>query len=141
MVACRLCETMSLLELFAISPLFTKVCLLNLLFCVLLLTNLILSFMYLSGVQSNPYGLKEGGSTAEMSAWTSAGLQPSTGYYPYDPTLAAYGWDKYFLHNSNNSADNRANWLPTLTHSWITYTMIKWIKLGHCSHSFLIQRI
>lgn len=27
-----------------------------------------------------------------MSAWTSAGLQPTTGYYPYDPTLAAYGW-------------------------------------------------
>lgn len=41
---------------------------------------------------SNPYGLKEGGSTADMSAWTSAGLQPSTGYYPYDPTLAAYGY-------------------------------------------------
>lgn len=39
--------------------------------------------------QSNPYALKEGG--GEMSAWTSAGLQPSGGYYPYDPTLAAYG--------------------------------------------------
>ncbi|KAH9627802.1 hypothetical protein HF086_000187 [Spodoptera exigua] len=38
---------------------------------------------------SNPYALKEGG--GEMSAWTSAGLQPSGGYYPYDPTLAAYG--------------------------------------------------
>ncbi|KAF9799198.1 hypothetical protein SFRURICE_006458 [Spodoptera frugiperda] len=40
--------------------------------------------------QSNPYALKEGG--GEMSAWTSAGLQPSGGYYPYDPTLAAYGY-------------------------------------------------
>lgn len=39
---------------------------------------------------SNPYALKEGG--GEMSAWTSAGLQPSGGYYPYDPTLAAYGY-------------------------------------------------
>ncbi|CAH2218180.1 jg10293, partial [Pararge aegeria aegeria] len=38
---------------------------------------------------SNPYALKEG--SGEMSAWTSAGLQPSGGYYPYDPTLAAYG--------------------------------------------------
>ncbi|CAH2104009.1 unnamed protein product [Euphydryas editha] len=38
---------------------------------------------------SNPYALKESG--GEMSAWTSAGLQPSGGYYPYDPTLAAYG--------------------------------------------------
>lgn len=27
-----------------------------------------------------------------MSAWTSAGLQPTTGYYPYDPALAAYGY-------------------------------------------------
>lgn len=26
-------------------------------------------------------------------SWTTAGLQPTTGYYsPYDPTLAAYGW-------------------------------------------------
>ncbi|KAI8431036.1 hypothetical protein MSG28_001107 [Choristoneura fumiferana] len=40
-------------------------------------------------IKSNPYALKEGG--GEMSAWTSAGLQPSGGYYPYDPTLAAYG--------------------------------------------------
>nr|CAD7572691.1 unnamed protein product [Timema californicum] len=40
---------------------------------------------------SNPYALKDGGSSADMSAWTSAGLQPTTGYYPYDPTLAAYG--------------------------------------------------
>ncbi|XP_041987036.1 homeobox protein caupolican isoform X2 [Aricia agestis] len=39
---------------------------------------------------SNPYALKEG--SGEMSAWTSAGLQPSGGYYPYDPTLAAYGY-------------------------------------------------
>ncbi|XP_055624837.1 homeobox protein araucan-like isoform X2 [Toxorhynchites rutilus septentrionalis] len=41
---------------------------------------------------SNPYGLKESGPTSDMSAWTSAGLQPTTGYYPYDPTLAAYGY-------------------------------------------------
>uniref|UniRef100_A0A1B0CPX1 Uncharacterized protein n=1 Tax=Lutzomyia longipalpis TaxID=7200 RepID=A0A1B0CPX1_LUTLO len=41
---------------------------------------------------SNPYGLKESGPTGDMSAWTSAGLQPTTGYYPYDPTLAAYGY-------------------------------------------------
>ncbi|XP_075229794.1 homeobox protein araucan-like isoform X2 [Lycorma delicatula] len=41
---------------------------------------------------SNPYGLKDGSSSAEMSAWTSAGLQPSSGYYSYDPTLAAYGY-------------------------------------------------
>ncbi|XP_023717820.1 homeobox protein araucan isoform X3 [Cryptotermes secundus] len=41
---------------------------------------------------SNPYALKDGSSSADMSAWTSAGLQPTTGYYPYDPTLAAYGY-------------------------------------------------
>lgn len=42
--------------------------------------------------QSNPYGLKESGPPgADMGAWTSAGLQPTTGYYPYDPALAAYG--------------------------------------------------
>lgn len=41
--------------------------------------------------QSNPYGLKDGSGAGDMSAWTSAGLQPTTGYYPYDPTLAAYG--------------------------------------------------
>ncbi|XP_063701208.1 homeobox protein araucan-like isoform X2 [Culicoides brevitarsis] len=40
---------------------------------------------------SNPYGLKESGPTGDMSAWTSAGLPPTTGYYPYDPTLTAYG--------------------------------------------------
>ncbi|CAO1356648.1 unnamed protein product [Diamesa serratosioi] len=40
---------------------------------------------------SNPYGLKDSGPSSDMSAWTSAGLQPTTGYYPYDPTLAAYG--------------------------------------------------
>lgn len=43
-------------------------------------------------LQSNPYGLKDSGPTSDMS-WTTAGLQPTTGYYsPYDPTLAAYGW-------------------------------------------------
>ncbi|XP_072394048.1 homeobox protein caupolican isoform X1 [Diabrotica undecimpunctata] len=40
----------------------------------------------------NPYALKDAGGAADMSAWTSAGLQPTTGYYPYDPTLAAYGY-------------------------------------------------
>ncbi|OWR42763.1 iroquois protein [Danaus plexippus plexippus] len=45
---------------------------------------------------SNPYALKEGG--GEMSAWTSAGLQPSGGYYPYDPTLAAYGLRRGYKH-------------------------------------------
>jgi hypothetical protein len=49
-----------------------------------LLTISIYSFF-----QSNPYGLKENGPTSEMS-WTTAGLQPTTGYYsPYDPI--AYG--------------------------------------------------
>lgn len=44
-----------------------------------------------SFLQSNPYGLKDSGPTSDMS-WTTAGLQPTTGYYsPYDPTLAAYG--------------------------------------------------
>uniref|UniRef100_A0A182QFP5 Uncharacterized protein n=1 Tax=Anopheles farauti TaxID=69004 RepID=A0A182QFP5_9DIPT len=42
-------------------------------------------------VISNPYALKDSGPTSDMTAWTSAGLQPTTGYYPYDPTLAAYG--------------------------------------------------
>lgn len=41
---------------------------------------------------SNPYALKDAGGPADMSAWTSAGLQPTTGYYPYDPALAAYGY-------------------------------------------------
>ncbi|XP_043286752.1 homeobox protein caupolican-like isoform X2 [Venturia canescens] len=45
----------------------------------------------------NPYGLKDAtgmGMTADMgSAWGTAALQPAaTGYYPYDPTLAAYGY-------------------------------------------------
>ncbi|KAI4482278.1 hypothetical protein M0804_008829 [Polistes exclamans] len=44
----------------------------------------------------NPYGLKDAtgmGMTADMgAAWGTAALQPAaTGYYPYDPTLAAYG--------------------------------------------------
>lgn len=50
---------------------------------------LIIMLLYDAVFQSNPYALKEG--SGEMSAWTSAGLQPSGGYYPYDPTLAAYG--------------------------------------------------
>ncbi|XP_055323038.1 homeobox protein araucan-like isoform X3 [Sitodiplosis mosellana] len=42
---------------------------------------------------SNPYGLKDSGPPGtDMGAWTSAGLQPTTGYYPYDPALAAYGY-------------------------------------------------
>ncbi|XP_019888666.1 homeobox protein araucan [Ooceraea biroi] len=45
----------------------------------------------------NPYGLKDAtgmGMTADMgAAWGTAALQPAaTGYYPYDPTLAAYGY-------------------------------------------------
>ena len=44
-------------------------------------------------LQSNPYGLKDSGPPGtDMGAWTSAGLQPTTGYYPYDPALAAYGY-------------------------------------------------
>ncbi|EEB19217.1 hypothetical protein Phum_PHUM562230 [Pediculus humanus corporis] len=44
-----------------------------------------------NSLPSNPYALKDGGSSTDMSAWTSAGLQTTPGYYPYDPTLAAYG--------------------------------------------------
>ncbi|KAH8298674.1 hypothetical protein KR018_010700, partial [Drosophila ironensis] len=40
---------------------------------------------------SNPYGLKDTGAGPEMGAWTSAGLQPTTGYYSYDP-MSAYGY-------------------------------------------------
>ena len=51
---------------------------------------------YAIRLQGNPYGLKEAtgmGMTADMgTAWGTAALQPAaTGYYPYDPTLAAYG--------------------------------------------------
>lgn len=42
-------------------------------------------------LQSNPYGIKDTSPSTEMSAWTSASLQSTTGYYSYDPTLAAYG--------------------------------------------------
>lgn len=42
--------------------------------------------------QSNAYGMKDSGpSSSDMNAWTSAGLQSTAGYYPYDPALAAYG--------------------------------------------------
>ncbi|XP_041448136.1 homeobox protein caupolican isoform X3 [Drosophila obscura] len=42
---------------------------------------------------SNPYGIKDANASTEMNAWTSAaGLQSTTGYYSYDPTLAAYGY-------------------------------------------------
>ncbi|XP_074032635.1 homeobox protein caupolican isoform X1 [Leptinotarsa decemlineata] len=40
----------------------------------------------------NPYALKDASGATDMSPWSSAGLQPTTGYYPYDPTLAAYGY-------------------------------------------------
>ncbi|KAH8405410.1 hypothetical protein KR222_011396 [Zaprionus bogoriensis] len=40
---------------------------------------------------SNPYGLKDSAAGGEMGAWTSAGLQPTTGYYSYDP-MSAYGY-------------------------------------------------
>ncbi|KAH8415451.1 hypothetical protein KR009_006961, partial [Drosophila setifemur] len=42
-------------------------------------------------IPSNPYGIKDTSPSTEMSAWTSASLQSTTGYYSYDPTLAAYG--------------------------------------------------
>lgn len=43
-------------------------------------------------LQSNPYGIKDSGPNSDMSAWTTAGLQPTTTYYsPYDPTFTAYG--------------------------------------------------
>ncbi|XP_030375246.1 homeobox protein caupolican [Scaptodrosophila lebanonensis] len=41
---------------------------------------------------SNPYGMKDNSACSDMNAWTSAGLQPTSGYYSYDPTLAAYGY-------------------------------------------------
>ncbi|XP_043865827.1 homeobox protein araucan isoform X2 [Drosophila mojavensis] len=44
-----------------------------------------------SASQSNPYGLKDSAPGTEMGAWTSAGLQPTTGYYSYDP-MSAYGY-------------------------------------------------
>ncbi|CAG9821576.1 unnamed protein product [Phaedon cochleariae] len=65
------------------------------------ISSLTLSDMALSGnsasgidpaTTSNPYALKDASGATDMSAWTSAGLQPTTGYYPYDPTLAAYGY-------------------------------------------------
>uniref|UniRef100_A0A1A9V320 Homeobox domain-containing protein n=1 Tax=Glossina austeni TaxID=7395 RepID=A0A1A9V320_GLOAU len=40
---------------------------------------------------SNPYSLKENSSGSDMTAWTSAGLQPTPSYYSYDPTFA-YGY-------------------------------------------------
>ncbi|ALC44348.1 ara [Drosophila busckii] len=40
---------------------------------------------------SNPYGLKDTAAGSDMGAWTSAGLQPTTGYYSYDP-MSAYGY-------------------------------------------------
>ena len=43
--------------------------------------------------QTNPYGMKDGGGGTDMSAWGSAALPPTAGYYSYDhPTLAAYGY-------------------------------------------------
>ncbi|XP_011195990.3 LOW QUALITY PROTEIN: homeobox protein araucan [Zeugodacus cucurbitae] len=40
---------------------------------------------------SNPYALKDSATGTDMTAWTSAGLQPTTGYYSYDP-MSAYGY-------------------------------------------------
>lgn len=61
--------------------------------CFTQISFLILTFHFYFLLQSNPYGLKETGPPgADMGAWTSAGLQPTTGYYPYDPALAAYGY-------------------------------------------------
>jgi len=51
--------------------------------------NLIVYLLFQS-FQSNPYGLKDTAAGTEMGAWTSAGLQPTTGYYSYDP-MSAYG--------------------------------------------------
>lgn len=67
-------------------------------------------YIFFFSLQNNPYTLKETGPSSEMSAWTSAGLQPTTGYYPYDPTLAAYRYvvfsfystKKKFLHENLN---------------------------------------
>lgn len=48
--------------------------------------------LFMDTMQSNAYGMKESGpSSSDMNAWTSAGLQSTAGYYPYDPALAAYG--------------------------------------------------
>ena len=42
-------------------------------------------------LQTNPYGMKEGGGGPEMS-WSGSGLAATSGYYSYDhSTLAAYG--------------------------------------------------
>lgn len=49
-------------------------------------------FLAIANPQSNAYGMKESGpNSSDMNAWTSAGLQSTAGYYPYDPALAAYG--------------------------------------------------
>lgn len=60
---------------------------------VIIYINALLFFFYKSAItQSNAYGMKESGpSSSDMNAWTSAGLQSTAGYYPYDPALAAYG--------------------------------------------------
>ena len=52
--------------------------------------------------QSNPYALKDNSGSSDMSAWTSASLQSSSGYYSYDPALAAYGYKWSMLHVSFN---------------------------------------
>uniref|UniRef100_A0A182J1S3 Uncharacterized protein n=1 Tax=Anopheles atroparvus TaxID=41427 RepID=A0A182J1S3_ANOAO len=61
------------------------------------------TLMLVALVISNPYALKDSGPTSDMTAWTSAGLQPTTGYYPYDPTLAAYGSDRRLVGRSANT--------------------------------------
>ncbi|XP_023036736.1 homeobox protein caupolican isoform X2 [Drosophila willistoni] len=42
--------------------------------------------------ESNPYGIKDSNASTDMNAWASAGLQSTTSFYSYDPTLAAYGY-------------------------------------------------
>lgn len=45
----------------------------------------------LSALQSSGYGMKDG-SAADVSTMYGSGLGASpAGYYPYDPTFAAYG--------------------------------------------------
>jgi hypothetical protein len=50
------------------------------------------SFISSFDLQANPYSLKEGGpAPGDVAGWSGPGLQTAPGYYPYDPTLAAYG--------------------------------------------------
>ena len=56
----------------------------------ILFKNCIFLNIFFLYFQNNPYSLKESTAGSEMTAWTSAGLQPTTGYYSYDP-MSAYG--------------------------------------------------